>query len=190
MHLTLRSGTSGDAERCGAICYEAFKTIAEEHGFPPDFPAPDIAVAGFTNRLSHPGYHVFVAELDGRIVGSNVLDERSTIVGVGPITIDPMVQNRAIGRQLMESAIQRTTERRCPGLRLLQASYHTRSLSLYSRLGFEVRELLVNMQGAPPALQVPGHAVRTATQDDLNDCNALCRRVHGHDRSGELLDAV
>lgn len=190
MNLTLRQATPDDAGRCGAICYEAFRVIAEDHHFPPDIPSPDIALEGFTSRLSHPGYHVLVAESDGRIVGSNVLDERSTIVGVGPITIDPTVQNRAIGRQLMEAAIQRTTERRCPGLRLLQASYHTRSLSLYSKLGFEVRELLVNVQGPALDAAVQGHAVRSATEDDLNDCNALCRRVHGHDRSGELLDAV
>jgi hypothetical protein len=24
----------------------------------------------------------------------------------------------------------------------------------------------------------------------LEGCNGLCRRVHGHDRSGELLDAI
>lgn len=190
MNLTLRQGRPDDAGRCGQICYEAFRVIAEDHHFPPDFPSPEIAVDGFARRLSHPGYHVLVAELDGRIVGSNVLDERSTIVGVGPIAIDPTVQNRAIGRQLMEAAIQRTTERRRPGLRLLQTSYHTRSLSLYSKLGFEVREPLVNMQGPSLALQVRSHSVRTATEDDLNDCNALCRRVHGHDRSGEFLDAV
>lgn len=190
MNLTLRPGTPDDAARCGAICYEAFRAIADDHRFPPDIPSPDIAVASFASRLSHPRIHVLIAELSGRVVGSNVLDERSTIVGVGPITIDPAVQNRAIGRQLMEAAIQRTTERRCPGLRLLQTAYHTRSLSLYSKLGFEVRELLVNMQGPPLALQTRGHAVRTATEDDLHDCNALCRRVHGHDRSGELREAI
>lgn len=189
MNLTLRPGKPEDADRCGQICYEAFRVIAEDHHFPPDIPSPDIAVASLTSRLSHPGYHVLVAELNGRVVGSNVLDERSTIVGVGPITIDPTVQNRAIGRQLMQAAIQRTTDRRCPGLRLLQTAYHTRSLSLYSKLGFEVRELLVNMQGAPLAVETPSHSVRTATEDDLHDCNALCRRVHGHDRSGELRDA-
>lgn len=29
MNLTLRPGTPADAERCGAICYEAFKAIAD-----------------------------------------------------------------------------------------------------------------------------------------------------------------
>jgi predicted N-acetyltransferase YhbS len=190
MNLTLRLGTPDDADRCGTICYEAFKAIAEHHRFPSDFPFPKIAVANLAERLSHPGYYVFVAELDGRIVGSNVLDEGATIAGVGPITVDPTVQNRTIGRQLMQAALRRVAERHCPGVRLCQAAYHNRSLSLYTTLGFEVRELLVNLQGPPLAVQILGYAVRRATKGDLDGCNALCRRIHGHDRSGELLEAI
>lgn len=190
MPLTLRPGTPGDADRCGTICYEAFKTIAEHHQFPADFPSPAVAAANFARWLSHPGYHVVVAEQDGRLVGSNVLDERSTIAGVGPITVDPAAQNRTIGRQLMQAVLQRAAERQRPGVRLCQAAYHNRSLSLYTTLGFEVREPLVTLQGPPLAVQIPGHAVRRATEGDLSDGNALCRRIHGHDRSGELLEAI
>jgi GNAT superfamily N-acetyltransferase len=190
MRLTLRLGTPDDADRCGTICYEAFKTIAEHHQFPADFPSPAVAAANFTRWLSHPEYYVVVAEQDGRLLGSNVLDERSTIAGVGPITVDPTVQNRTIGRQLMQALLQRVAERQRPGVRLCQAAYHNRSLSLYTTLGFEVREPLVTLQGPPLAVQIPGHAVRRATEGDLDGCHALCRRVHGHDRGGELLEAV
>ena len=186
----LRVGVASDALRCGTICYEAFTAIADAHRFPRDFPAPDVAVDVFTRLLSHPGFHVIVAELDGRIVGSNVLDERSTITGLGPITVDPAVQDHAVGRQLMQAALRRTAERRAPGLRLVQSTYHRRSLSLYTKLGFETRELLVNLQGPALLLRVPGHAVRPATTADVDACDALCRRVHGHDRHGELLEAV
>src|SRR5262249_46995529 len=167
---TLRDGVPDDAERCGAICYEAFKGIAEAHNFPLDFPSPDAAVALFKSRLSRPGFHVIVAELAGRVVGSNVLDERSAITGLGPITVDPAVQNRAIGRLMMQAAIRRTAERRVPGLRLVQTAYHRRSLSLYTKLGFDTRELLVNMHGPRLSLRVPGHAVRSATESDLDEC--------------------
>jgi predicted N-acetyltransferase YhbS len=190
MPLTLRLGTPDDADRCGTICYEAFKTIAEHHQFPADFPSPELAAASFAKWLSHPGYFIVVAEQDGRIVGSNVLDERSTIAGVGPITVDPAVQNRAIGRQLMQAVLHRVVERHGPGVRLCQAAYHNRSLSLYTTLGFEVREPLVTLQGPALAVQIPGHPVRQASEGDLNDGNALCRRIHGHDRGGELLEAI
>src|SRR2546425_3342942 len=43
--LVLRPGTAGDAEACGRVCYEAFRTLAERHGFPPDFPSATHAAA-------------------------------------------------------------------------------------------------------------------------------------------------
>jgi GNAT superfamily N-acetyltransferase len=190
MSLTLRPGTFADTERCGTICYEAFKAIADRHQFPPDFPSPQAAVASTGRRLSHAGYYGVVAELEGRIVGSAFLDERFAIASVASITVDPAAQNRMIGRRLMEAVLQRVTERRCPGVRLIQAAYNTRSLSLYAKLGFEVREPLVAMQGPPLALHVPGYAVRRATTDDVDECNALCVRVHGHDRGVELVEAI
>jgi hypothetical protein len=39
-------------------------------------------------------------------------------------------------------------------------------------------------------VQIPGYAVRQATEADLAGCDALCRRVHGHDRYGELWEAI
>ena len=172
------------------MLFRSFKTIADRHHFPPDFPSPQAAVAATDRRFSRAGYYGVVAELEGRIVGSIFLDERSAIASVASITVDPAVQNRMIGRRLMEAALQRVAERRCPGVRLVQATYHTRSLSLYTKLGFEVRELLVAMQGSPLKLHVPGYTVRRATSEDVDECNALCVRVHGHDRRAELVEAI
>jgi predicted N-acetyltransferase YhbS len=190
MNITIRRATPSDAKTCGTICYEAFKAIADQHNFPPDFPAPEVAIGVLSNLLVHPGFYGVVAELDGRVAGSNFLDERSIIAGLGPITIDPAVQNRGIGRALMQRAIERVAERRFPGVRLIQSAYHRRSLSLYSKLGFITREPLATMQGSPLAAQVPGYAVRPASQADLDGCNQVCLKVHGHDRSGEVLDAI
>jgi len=190
MNVTLRPGNAADARRCGAICYEAFKTIAEQHNFPPDFPSPEVPTALLAGLLAHPGFCAVVAELDGRVVGSNFLDERSTVAGIGPITVDPAVQNRTVGRQLMQHVLDRVTQQRFPGVRLVQTAYHNRSLSLYTRLGFVAREPLSTMQGAPLAVQMPGYTVRPATERDLDACNQVCMQVHGHDRRGELLDAI
>ena len=133
---------------------------------------------------------IVVAEFDGTIVGSNFVDERSTIAGLGPITVDPAVQNRAVGRQLMENALDRVKLRAFPGYRLLQAAYHNRSLSLYARLGFVAREPLSTMQGPALGVHIPGYSTRPATELDLGTCNEICAKVHGHDRAGELRNAI
>lgn len=190
MTVTLRPGTPEDANECGRIDYEAFKSIAEQHNFPPDFPSVEVATGVVTTLLSHPGFYSVVAEIDGKIVGSNFLDERSTIAGIGPVSVDPPVMNRMIGRQLMQAVMDRAVQRRFPGMRLVQVAWHCRSLALYTKLGFETRETLSVMQGKPLALKIPGYEVRPARDADLPACNQLCVRVHGHDRGGELLDAI
>ena len=131
-----------------------------------------------------------VAEQDGRIVGSNFLDERSPIAGVGPITVDPGAQDSGVGRRLMEDVLSRVKQRDLPGVRLLQVAYHTRSLSLYAKLGFEVRDVLAVMHGDAIGEPVPGHVVRPAEERDIEDANRLCAAAHGYDRAGEVLDAV
>ena len=190
MDIGIRKATPEDAEICGRICYEAFKTISEAHGFPSDFAAADVPIGFLKWMLAHPKFYGVVAEIDGRIVGSNFLDERNTIAGVGPITVDSAVQNRAIGRRLMDAVHERAASKNFAGVRLIQAGFHTRSLSLYAKLGYDVREHLACMQGNTLDLSVEGYVVRPAAEADIEPSNRLCRRVHGHDRDGELRDAV
>jgi hypothetical protein len=80
--------------------------------------------------------------------------------------------------------------RNLPGIRLVQDGCHNRSLSLYTKLGFVTREPLSVMQGTPLGVSLQGYVVRKATAEDATACNALCRRVHGFERSGEVADAV
>src|SRR5262252_8075750 len=184
--VAIRRATPADAEVCGRIGFDAFTTLANKHNFPPDFPAPEHSVQVLSTMFSHPSFFCVVAEQDGRVIGSNCLDERTPIAGVGPITIDPAVQNKNVGRQLMQAVMVRATEQKFASIRLIQAAYHNRSLTLYAKLGFVVREPLACMQG--PAIQKtpPGYRVRPANLSDLIACNDLCVRVHGHDRGGEL----
>jgi predicted N-acetyltransferase YhbS len=69
---------------------------------------PEFAVGALSMLLAHPGFYSVVAEVNGKVVGSNFLDERSTISGVGPVTVDPAVQNHGIRRVLMQDAMRRT----------------------------------------------------------------------------------
>lgn len=190
MNLTLRAGRPDDSRICGQICYEAFRAIAEQHAFPPDFPSPEVAQGLLSFLLAREDIYAVVAEIDGRAVGSNFLWETAAAAGVGPITVDPTIQNAAVGRSLMTAVMDRARQQRFASVRLVQAAYHNRSLALYTKLGFEAREPLSMLQGAAIRRAFPGHPARLATEHDREACDALCRRVHGHDRSQELLDAI
>src|SRR5882724_4720831 len=158
MTVTLRPGTAADAPACGRIAYEAFKSVCERHGCPPDFPSAEDATGLLSMLLDHPRFYSVVAEVEGRVVGG----------------------------QLMRDVIDRAARQGAAGTRLLQAGFHNRSLCLYSKLGFQTREPMSILQGAPLAQKFPGYAVRPATVADIGACNLVCRTVHGFDRDAEL----
>jgi predicted N-acetyltransferase YhbS len=188
--VSLREAVPADIPECGRILYEAFATLATKHGFPPDFPTVAVATGCMRGLVTKPGFHGVVAEREGRIVGSTFLDERSTISAIGPVSVDPAAQDGRIGRALMGAMLERAAKRNAPGVRLVQISYHNRSLSLYAKLGFDVRETFAAMYGEPLRLTISGYQVRVATAVDEAACNALCVRVHGHDRAGEVGPAI
>ena len=190
MEVRIRDATPDDAEACGRICYEAFKAINETHGFPPDFPSADAATGFISFIMSTPGQYGVVAEVDGKVVGSNFMDERGNIAGIGPITVAPAAQNGSVGRQLMLAVLKRAEERDYAGIRLVQTAFHNRSLALYSKLGFIAREPLSCIQGPALQIEMPGFEVRTATPDDVRGCNRVCWNIHGHDRAQELKASI
>lgn len=190
MTVRLRAATPADVPAAGRICHAAFKAIAEGHGFAPDFASPEVATGLLGQLVSRPDVYGLVAETGGRVAGSNFLWEGDPVAGVGPITIDPDQQNAAIGRRLMEAVLERAGVRGRTAVRLVQAAYHARSLSLYAKLGFVAREPLVAMQGEALATAIDGHTVRAAREADVEAASAVYRRVHGHARTHALRDAI
>src|SRR5579862_2167814 len=190
MSITLREARAEDTSELGRIAYDAFAAIANVHNFAPDFPNADIATTVIAMMTGVPGIYGVVAEDGGRIIGSNFLHEYDPVPGIGPITVDPKSQNSGVGGALMRAVLDRVRALKAPAVRLVQAGYHTRSLSLYSKLGFEVREHLSCFQGRTIGERTDGFNVRSATEADLAACNDLCRRVHGVDRGGSVAHAV
>ena len=186
--VSFRAVRPGDGDAMAHVLYEAFAAIHDRHQFPRDFPTLDAAAGLVSAFLGHPRIWGVVAERDGRVVGSNFLDERSPVMGVGPITVDPGEQTRGVGRGLMQAVLDRGAG--AQGIRLLQDAFNVQSLGLYASLGFEVRDPVVVMGGRPAAGPGPRVGVRPLEVGDLEECAALHRAIHGYDRSAELHDAL
>jgi GNAT superfamily N-acetyltransferase len=186
--VTIREVQPSDAETCAQILFDAFGDIHDHHRFRRDFPALEAAAGLLGMWIPHPAVWGVVAELDGRVVGSNFLDERDPIRGVGPITVDPAGQNAGVGRRLMSAVLERGRDAR--GIRLVQDGFHMRSLSLYTSLGFDVTASCILMEGRPRGEPEEGVEVRPLTEDDLDECGALSVGVHGFERTGALRDAI
>ena len=54
--ITVRRAKIEDAPVCGRVCYDAFYKISTDHGFPPDFPSPEVAVGLLSMVFSHPDF--------------------------------------------------------------------------------------------------------------------------------------
>ena len=166
-HVTLRAAEPSEAEACAQILFDAFGGLHDHHRFQRDFPELEAATALMQVWIPHPSIWGVVAEIEGRIVGSNFLDERDPIRGVGPITVDPEGQNAGVGRKLMAAVIERGEG--APGTRLLQDAFHMRSLSLYESLGFEVKEPVAVITGKPRSDPLEEVEVRPLVDGDLDE---------------------
>ena len=188
MEITIRRATPADAATCGRICYNAFSEMNLGHGFTVEFPSVEVACLAIGFSIQHPRLYGIVAEVEGNVVGSNFLDERDPVRGVGPITVDPKMQGRGVGRRLMEAVIERASG--AMSIRLLQESYNLTSMSLYTSLGFDIREPLLYLKGKPRSSAPVGYEVRRAKPEYLEDCVKLCEKVHGFNRANELRDSM
>ncbi len=188
MAITIRPSTAADTDAIARVVFEAFKSIHERHGFPRDFPTMEFATQFATGWNGHPAIWGVVAEADGAVVGVNFLSERNAIRGVGPIGVLPGAQGERIGRRLMDAILERA--RSADGIRLVQDSFNMGSLSLYTSLGFAVKEPLVLVTGTPRGPVTSSIDVRPMTADDLDACGRLCVAAHGFARTNELRDAL
>lgn len=190
MTMKLRSVQMGDIQSCGKVMYEAFTDIAQRHNFSPDFPNPAAAEGLLSDLLNAPAFDAFVAEEEGRILGSIFVSRRSPVGGISILTIDPKAQNRGIGRGLLQHGMGFLAEQGHTRQQIIQVGYHNRSLCLYAKAGFIASEMLSNMTGKPIKANIPSRRVRRTSESDAAACNALCRKVQGFDREHEVAHAI
>lgn len=188
MSLIIRAATLEDVNACGEIIHKAFTTIATKHNFNPDF--SDLEVAKFVTQMNieDPLTFSVVAEKNGKILGSNFLDMRDGIYGVGPISVDVDSQSSGVGRQLMQAVLEEGRDAR--GIRLVQDAFNMASMSLYASLGFDIQEPLLTMKGKPKSAPLKEVEVRPFAMSDLEECASLCKKVLGFDRSQALQKAL
>ena len=93
---------------------------------------------------SYPDYTLYVAEQNGRVVGSFALLVMDNLGHLGApsgivedVVVAPAAQGRGIGRTMMEFARERCRERRCYKLVLSSNAKRERAHAFYESLGFE-----------------------------------------------------
>jgi GNAT superfamily N-acetyltransferase len=179
MGISVRPVTAADVPAVGQVIAVAFNDVCQRHGFPSPWPRPETAelMTGF--YVSYPEARGFVAECDGRLVGSGFAHIRGDKAGIGPVTVAPGAQGSGAGRAIMERLLEETRE--CSSVRLIQDAFNNVSFSLYSKLGFVPREVVARFVAdhPRPAPSANSLAVRDMTTTDLESVAALDEQKTG-----------
>lgn len=165
------------------ICHEAFSTLQDRHAIQRDIPDVDTGMLIISHIAARADYAGVVATIDGQVVGSNFLLHSDHVAGIGPITVDPNVQSRGVGRALMQWVIDESNKLGVKQTRLFQEAFNTTSLSLYTSLGFDWRASAALMQANPASSDDP--AIRPLTADDLDSIKSLSLDAYGFSRAGD-----
>jgi predicted N-acetyltransferase YhbS len=191
--VSVRAIRPEDIEACARAAYAAHSTVAAAHNVPCELPSIEYATELIGHKVSEANVAGFVAEQSaGQILGSIFLNTfpSTPVAAIGPLTVDPEAEGSAAGRRLMEAALDEASARKFDRVRLVQSPSHLRSLALYTKSGFDVREPLVLMGGAPIQETIENCTIRPATLHDVHACDQLCNDVHGFTRSAELTIAI
>jgi len=183
MQLELVPVGSEHVAELARICHEAFDTLHTRHATHRDVPDLETGMAIISAVASRPDYIGVAALLDGRLVGSNFLGYGGSVAGVGPLTVDPQVQARGVGRLLMRWAVRQAEERGLRQVRLFQEALNTTTLSLYTTVGFVWRDGAAQMQATPGEADDP--TVRPLQREDLAIIEKLSAVHYGFSRAAD-----
>ncbi len=168
-------------EELGGICYRAFKEISDRHGFPTDFDSPGFAQMILGSLVRDEDCYSVAAAVDGKPAGSNYLITHDDVGSIGPVSVDPAMQGKGVGRAIMEDVLKYARENGIARVRLMQDSFNMMSLALYASLGFDTKAPVAMME--PVGMEDPN--VREATPDDLPAVEDLSRRIYRVSRRNE-----
>lgn len=121
---------------------QALDTAAFSHlhstltGRPVQVPPRELAYYRFWQKTFPEG--LLVAEEEGEVLGYVAVHPRGEWGWVGPLAVWPKVQQRGIGRALMEAGMEALEEQGCRFIGLDTYGENPISVSLYLRLGFGV----------------------------------------------------
>jgi GNAT superfamily N-acetyltransferase len=188
---TIRPILQTDVEAAARVAFAAHMALAARNGHPSEHPNLSFSTEMIAFKTKDPNAYGFVAERDNQLLGSIFLNvfPLTPIAAIGPLTVDRDCEGAGAGRLLLDRAMQEARTRNISRVRLVQSPSHLRSLALYTKAGFEVREPLVLVTGGLPKTSVV-RDVRKAGPDDIDRCEQLCARVHGFARVGEISAAV
>jgi ribosomal protein S18 acetylase RimI-like enzyme len=116
-------------------------------------------------------FKLFVAEADGRVVGTTMVNMRGKIGYVAAVMVHPIYRRKGIATKLVKSALNYIQKKRLSRAILHVASKNTPAKSLYRKLGFEKFEntvyLVAEIDSFRKPQNVKGVLIRNFEKKDI-----------------------
>jgi GNAT superfamily N-acetyltransferase len=119
----------------------------------------------------------FVAELDGRIVGSNLLTNWGSFGFFGPLAVHPELWDKGVAKQLLEPTMEQF---RAWGVRhaaLFTFAHSAKHVNLYQKFGFWPRFLTAIMSRPAERGSVSWRAFSQLNDAEQKEALAACREL-------------
>jgi len=165
----LKESDLEDAEQIFRLAFGTFLGVPDPENF-------SIDRAFIQSRWHGDHTAAFCAEVDGKLVGSNIATRWGSMGFLGPLTILPDFWNRGIGKLLMEPVVDMFDQWGCRHTGLYTFSDSQKHIGLYQRYGFWPRFLTQIMSKAvQPAENLPQYFKYSDIPESdrklyLNDC--------------------
>ena len=185
--LTVRPAREADLAELQRIVNLAF---AAQFGLPsPEAFGDRMSIAP---RWRADAQSVLAAEIDGRLVGSNVVTAWGRLGWFGPLTVHPEFWNRGIAQALLAPTMQRFVDLGTTVEALYTLPSSPKHIALYQRYGYWPRRLTAMLARPPEA--VAARSVGFASLDAaarsaaLHGMRTLCARLlEGFDVTAEVI---
>jgi predicted N-acetyltransferase YhbS len=190
--ITVRQLEPADVSGADAVMRTAFGTylgLADPGSF-----GGDAELVRTRSKAGHTA--AFVAEADGRLLGSSFVTRWGSFGFFGPLTVDPQLWDRGVGGRLMEPVTAALDDWRVRLAGLFTFPGSSKHIGLYHRHGFSPRFLTALMQRSPRDGEpgAPGLRLSAASPAEQAELLAGARSVadalfEGLDLTAEIEEA-
>lgn len=194
--ITVRSMTAEDLPEAAQVCQEAFTAFNSSVCIPLEFPPVEVAniPEALLGQGLQKGFEAFVAvDENGKIVGSNCIEMRDEVAGIGPISVATGSANDGVGKLLMQAVMQAAEKKGKKVVRLHQICPNVKSYSLYLSCGFDPLVTCGHYEGVCTASAPEGFTFADLAEehvDGVSGCDQLHKCVYGYSRRNDLLAMV
>jgi ribosomal protein S18 acetylase RimI-like enzyme len=187
--VLIRDFRKSDIEDLLEVAEKSFAEEFEISGFDPDhirkmadkaFSFWGKILLGFLKLLGKEPFKLFVAEADGRVVGTTLVNIKGKIGYIAAVMVHPIYRRKGIATKLMESGLNYVQKKRLSRAILHVVSKNTPAKGLYHKLGFKKFENIVHLVANIDSLRKPqnvkGVLVRNFKKEDTEAVYDLIKR--------------